>query len=332
MCVPTLLTSTHVCPNFVNVNTCACQLSDPKNKVLCVNDGDDPTVVVMVLPPDQPALSTLALLRHGLYQLPFKFGLGTLFRTREVMGKLEESEKLLTAQLRRFWYLDYAAVKPSCQGAGIGGTALDTVLAQLKSEEDVPVLLNTYSELARKFYRKHSFRELGSHSAPQHLVHWCLWNGHAKAWELPTGWAKGLNALSDTVSTTFVLKLQKVQVLTRGAGEDATRNDLNSCAAAKAWLEGDQGRLIFNTICNFDDKYVGHFKFVQAVCEGTDCVEFTFKEEASGAATEEIIGMMKEALKAGGDTWDCTDFGDISDTLRVDLVDREGVATIEKKE
>jgi GNAT superfamily N-acetyltransferase len=175
-------------------------LQVPGSRVLCNAEGEKITCVSLLLPPNEAAGANLgfkdtslcSLLRHGLYELPFRFGVRCLWRALALLLALENSEALITKQIGSFVYQDYLCVSPDCQSNGLGAAALAAGMAEMSRRcgSQHPAVLNTYSERARRFYTRAGFVEIGSHQAGR-TVYWFVRPAPGQPppdFQLPSGW------------------------------------------------------------------------------------------------------------------------------------------------
>jgi GNAT superfamily N-acetyltransferase len=107
-----------------------------------------------------------ALLKHGLAELPLRFGPALTARTLLVLLSIDSALCRIGALLGPHVYQDYLCVAPEVQGKGLGGALLDVAGAQ----GDL-VVLQTFSPPARRLYLRHGYRDLG----------W-EWNGSTTWW------------------------------------------------------------------------------------------------------------------------------------------------------
>lgn len=102
-----------------------------------------------------------------------------------------------------------------------------------------------------------------------------------------------------------------------------------SAAADLAWIWiSSNGASIFREIGNLeyllDEKYQpGIVEYVSVERSGDsgdgDLVVFRFRETSEGAATPDFLADLQEEVRAGGDTWDCGDFGDVTREIADEL-------------
>jgi len=134
-------------------------LQVPGSRVLCDRQADDLRCLSLLLPPNPgptgaelkyPDISLWLLLRHGIWQLSFKFGVRHLRRTVEVLMGIDEAENEITRQLGTFLFQDYLCANLRWQSLGLGGVILEASIATLQHGKNVgiPVILKTYSERA----------------------------------------------------------------------------------------------------------------------------------------------------------------------------------------
>ncbi len=109
------------------------------------------------LPPGNPMVSTLGMLRVGAWQFistPAKVGFGYLPRFFRMVRQMEELHKRDVP--KRHWYLMVLGVEPERQGQGVGSGLIGPGLA--KADRDrLPCYLETAKEINVTFYKKHGF-------------------------------------------------------------------------------------------------------------------------------------------------------------------------------
>ncbi|GMH90147.1 hypothetical protein TrVE_jg8098 [Triparma verrucosa] len=161
-------------------------------KVYCLKDSDDgvASAASIVLPAGVDVPLT-TMIWHGLWQLPFYFGVRALVRTIKLLDEIEELENKIKGQLGVMHLEDYLAVEPSVQGKGLGSKLLKAVLEKYN---DQPLFLNTYSEGALRLYLRLGFVELGyvrsMTGTDLHFLVYGLSDKKLKGRLLPEGWKK----------------------------------------------------------------------------------------------------------------------------------------------
>ncbi len=109
------------------------------------------------LPPGNPLISTLGMLRVGFWEMlstPARVGLGYLPRFFRMVRQMEELHKRDVP--RRHWYLMVLGVEPERQGQGVGSALIEPGLAQADRDR-LPCYLETSKEINVTFYRRHGF-------------------------------------------------------------------------------------------------------------------------------------------------------------------------------
>ncbi len=112
------------------------------------------------LPPDNPLVSTLGMLRVGFWEFvsaPAKVGFGFLPRYFRMVRQMEELHKRDVP--KRHWYLMILGVEPERQGQGVGSVLIEPGLARADRDR-LPCYLETAKEINVDFYKKHGFEVL----------------------------------------------------------------------------------------------------------------------------------------------------------------------------
>ncbi len=105
------------------------------------------------LRPAAPQLKTMALLRAGVYQAPFRVGVRSCLRLKGVSDEWANLHRLEPA---RHWYLLAIAVDPPHQGRGVGSSLLQPVLEEA-DWTSMTCYLETMTERNLPFYQMHGF-------------------------------------------------------------------------------------------------------------------------------------------------------------------------------
>ena len=113
-----------------------------------------PEAVALWLPPDRPSISTLRIMRMGMWLAPLKLGFGAFGRYLKWANFSEHLHK--RDMPPRHWYLPLIGVDPSRQGRGLGGRLMERALARADADRVACYLENT-KERNLPFYEKHGF-------------------------------------------------------------------------------------------------------------------------------------------------------------------------------
>jgi ribosomal protein S18 acetylase RimI-like enzyme len=116
------------------------------------------------IPPGQFPLNDFRLLLLGAYALPFKFRLGKLLQFILLFLKLEELHKANAPQPH--WYLLMLGVHPCYQSRGVGSFLMQPILEKA-DREGIPCYLETSTEGAVRFYKRHNFEVVNIIDFPQ---------------------------------------------------------------------------------------------------------------------------------------------------------------------
>jgi ribosomal protein S18 acetylase RimI-like enzyme len=112
------------------------------------------------LPPGNPLVSTLGMLRVGFREMvfaPVRVGFGYLPRFFRMVRQMEELHKRDVP--KRHWYLMVLGVEPERQGQGVGSVLIEPGLARADRDR-LPCYLETAKEINVDFYRNHGFEVL----------------------------------------------------------------------------------------------------------------------------------------------------------------------------
>lgn len=112
------------------------------------------TGAAIVLPPARPLLDDLALVRAGLWQMPFRAGPRGFARFVTQGRVLDERHARDVAP--RHGYVWLIGVEESQRGRGVGSAVLRAVTAR-RDAEGAPTYLDTTNERNLGFYRRHGF-------------------------------------------------------------------------------------------------------------------------------------------------------------------------------
>lgn len=107
-------------------------------------------------PSSHKKLSTWDMLKAGLWQMPFLFGISTVQRLLTIMDNFEETEKdAFPKDENDFIMLERMAVHPDFQGRGLGSKCLKSVLSEATASK---VRLVTQESRNVTFYKRLGFR------------------------------------------------------------------------------------------------------------------------------------------------------------------------------
>ncbi|MBW1878050.1 MAG: GNAT family N-acetyltransferase [Deltaproteobacteria bacterium] len=121
-------------------------------------DEADRVVAASLWTPPGAVLGIWPFVRHGLVQLPFRFGfrkVQEMMRINDVMTSLRREHGP-----RPHWYLDILGVDPEAQGCGVGGTRLRRDLAEFVDPTGIPAVLWTGQPRNLPFYERNGFEIL----------------------------------------------------------------------------------------------------------------------------------------------------------------------------
>ena len=123
------------------------------------------------LTPGNTKMSTMRVLRAGLWQMPFRIGLGGFSR----FNKLDSTASAVHKKHVQgdHWYLLVLGTHPDQQGTGIGTAAIDAGVAKA-DEAGLLAYLETGTESNVEYYTKRDFK-----IAEEFLI-----DGHLKAWAM----------------------------------------------------------------------------------------------------------------------------------------------------
>ena len=114
----------------------------------------------MFVTPDVPQVTLLDMVRVGLAEMPFRFGVATVRRMLTAKEKAEAQMRALEEELgltrANTCMLERVVVAPFCQGQGVGTAALQPVLGEA-DERGWTTLLATNEERNVRFYERLGF-------------------------------------------------------------------------------------------------------------------------------------------------------------------------------
>lgn len=106
------------------------------------------------LPPGNTTMSQVGMMRAGLWQMPFRVGLGGFMRFNRLDGAASKAHK--KAVQGDHWYLLGLGVAPDAQKSGLGTEAIEMGAAQAQAA-GLPVYLETMTQTNVDFYTKRGF-------------------------------------------------------------------------------------------------------------------------------------------------------------------------------
>jgi ribosomal protein S18 acetylase RimI-like enzyme len=117
----------------------------------------------IVLPPERPRLDDGALVRVGMWQMPFRAG-PRGFARFVTQGRVldERHDRDVPARHGYVWLI---GVDPACHGRGVGSAVLRAVTAR-RDAAGVPTYLDTTNERNLGFYRRHGFEVVHAGAFP----------------------------------------------------------------------------------------------------------------------------------------------------------------------
>lgn len=146
------------------MHTCVLSYTMSYGNVITVEDVDG---VACWLPPGAMELSTVGILRSGLFMLPFRIGVNASLRFNAYMGFSGRLRKQYAPQ--RYWYLWVIGVAPSRQRQGIGGQLVQPILEQADRQR-MPAFLETENETNLSFYERCGFVTTAAGFVPEATV------------------------------------------------------------------------------------------------------------------------------------------------------------------
>jgi ribosomal protein S18 acetylase RimI-like enzyme len=125
-------------------------------------DEEGRVAAVSLWTPPGATLGIWPFVRHGMVQLPFRFGFR---KVREMMEVNDVMTSLRRAHAPSpHWYLDILGVDPELQGRGVGSTLLRRDLAEFVDPTEIPAVLWTANPRNLPFYERHGFEVLHEES------------------------------------------------------------------------------------------------------------------------------------------------------------------------
>lgn len=119
--------------------------------------NEDASAAAVWLPPGETDMSTLDLLRAGMWRLPFKLGPRGSTRFLRMMSLVEPLHEAVDGP---HWYLGMVGTRPELQGQGLGSELVKIGTDQADAS-GVPCYLETGTDENVAFYRKRGFEISG---------------------------------------------------------------------------------------------------------------------------------------------------------------------------
>ena len=128
----------------------------------------------MFVPPDIANVGLWDMLRVGILQAPFLFGIDVVKRLLVAKADSEriEREIMEDQEFSKVFRLERMVVHPSMQGKGVGSHALRQALDEADGA-GLPVMLNTQEERNLRFYGRLGFEVVGTHILAGH-TNWTM--------------------------------------------------------------------------------------------------------------------------------------------------------------
>ena len=92
--------------------------------------GEKMVCCFLLVPENAAPVTFWDMLRHGLLEMPFRFGLSSVRRMLAVMQWTDKSLDALKQEHPKHFLLERMVVLPDCQGQGIGTAALTMALKE----------------------------------------------------------------------------------------------------------------------------------------------------------------------------------------------------------
>ena len=121
------------------------------------------------LPPGKTHTPALQMLAAGMYQAPFRMGMGNFTRFMRALDVMEKLHKEATPE--DHWYLMVLGVDPPRQGQGVGSALMAPVLERADAA-GLPCYLETQKAINVKLYRKHGFEVVVEDDLPKGGPHY----------------------------------------------------------------------------------------------------------------------------------------------------------------
>jgi ribosomal protein S18 acetylase RimI-like enzyme len=106
------------------------------------------------LTPGNTTMGTISMLMAGMWQMPFRLGLGGMSRFGRIDGIASKAHKKVVPG--DHWYLLGLGVDPDSQNTGLGTEAIEIGASQAH-EAGLPVFLETVTESNVEYYIKRGF-------------------------------------------------------------------------------------------------------------------------------------------------------------------------------
>ncbi|MCH8115196.1 MAG: GNAT family N-acetyltransferase [Chloroflexi bacterium] len=123
------------------------------------------------LTPGNTTMTTMRILRIGLWQLPFRLGTGGLARLNKFDSATAKVHKRVVKG--DHWYLLLLGVDPDQQSNGIGSAAIEVGAAKAQ-QAGLPVYLETMTQSNVDYYQKRGFEVAEEFDVDDQLHVWAM--------------------------------------------------------------------------------------------------------------------------------------------------------------
>lgn len=122
-----------------------------------LNDKGEVVACFLWTPSPHQKLSTWDLLKAGMWLIPYRFDISTLFRLMKVVDTFDDAHIRFYDQEEEFCSLERMSVRPDYQGQGIGTKILKTVITQTSRT----MRLETQEERNVRLYERLGYTVIG---------------------------------------------------------------------------------------------------------------------------------------------------------------------------
>lgn len=126
-------------------------------------EGEPRGVAVWLPPPGRSGVNATALVEAGMLEGLFRGGVGSIWRAMWCSFEMQRLDPDLNR--KRNWYLWLLGVAPEWQSQGVASRLIAPVLAKA-DEQRLPCCLETATERAVSFYRRHGFEVTATGRVP----------------------------------------------------------------------------------------------------------------------------------------------------------------------
>ncbi len=123
------------------------------------------------LMPGNTTMSTMRILRVGLWQMPFRLGLGAFSRFNKLDSATSKVHKKHVPG--EHWYLLLLGTPPEHQGSGVGSAGIE-IGAGKAAQAGLPAYLETMTESNVEYYTKRDFKVVEEFMIDDHLKTWAM--------------------------------------------------------------------------------------------------------------------------------------------------------------